>query len=299
MKENKKLKTENFDGVVRIKNKENILPSYSLVKSGLKLTSAAVFSFLLLMSVSSVGGTVSYFSDSEGAMGNYFRADPISFKVDTATNQIDLSEEKKIELVMTPDEVSDPIQYFVSSRVISGNEEFCSRINILGTDPFSVATKLSSLSTDVSTTTGLWTITLNVPDELKVPGYSCQVELNYLGWNAGSELGKSFTDTKKIILLFFIPSTYKSLQVESISSEIVTPTIDETSQESVVEEITTEEDTSGSVEDKKEIMESDPTPTPTITPTPEVTPTVEPVVTSTPVEETPQVDSQEPSQLEI
>jgi hypothetical protein len=291
MKE-KKLITEYFDGVIRKgKSKNDFSHSGSLAKSGLKLFSASIFTFLLLLSISSVGGTVSYFNDTEGTLNNYLRADPVSFKVETAANQVDLSEEKIIDLVMLPDDISDPIQYFVSGKYISGDKEFCSGINVLGTSPFQVNSKIDSLVTDVSTTTGLWTITVNVPDDLKIPNKSCEVELTYLGWNAGSLLGKSFTDTRKVNLLFFIPGTYQaSSKVGGNSESLVVPTTTENSQG---DEVTQE---------SVEISGEEVVPTPTPTPTPEVEEVVEVIPIPTPTESTAQqvveVTVETPSQTE-
>lgn len=288
MKE-KKLITEYFDGVIRKdESKNDFSHSGFLAKSGLKLFSASIFTFLLLLSISSVGGTVSYFNDTEGTLDNYLRADPISFKVETAANQVDLSEEKIIDLVMTPDEISDPIQYFVSGKFISGDYEFCSGINVLGSNPFSISSKVITLVTEVSTTTGSWTLTVNIPEELKIPNKSCEVELTYLGWNAGSLLGKSFTDTRKVNLLFFIPSTFKVPSQTSFVPEITSTPIEEkiVDNPEVVSEI---------VEEKVEEVLPTPTPTP-VEEVVEVTPT--PTPTPTPTEIPPEPVSETPSQTE-
>ncbi len=278
MKENKKLKTEYFDGVKRKERINDIYPTtFTLIKPSLKLSLTVVASFLLLLSVSSVGGTVSYFSDTESTLSNYLRADPISFKVETEADQIDLSEEKKIDLIMTPDEISDPIQYFVTSKVISGDSEFCAGIGLIGSEPFPVNTTTGSLLTEVSTATGLWTITTQVPDILKIPGKSCEVEFTYLGWSDGSALGKSFTDTRKVTLLFFIPSTFEVpkvnfAQVVTSSEEVLlveenlsedNPPVVDASTDEKQEVVEVEKETEQPKEEKEEeVVVPTPTPTP-------------------------------------
>ncbi len=296
----KKLITEYFDGVKRngktIKSFSMNLP---LIKSGLKLSLATIFSFLLLLSVSSVGGTVSYYNDTEGVFNNYFRADPISFKVETATDQIDLSQDKRIDLVMTPDEISDPIQYFVASKIIAGDGEFCSGINVTGTLPFSVSSRIDSLNTDISTTTGIWTLTASVADGLKSPGMSCQVELTYLGWNAGSILGKSFTDTRKINLLFFIPSTYKiNIPVDTPAVVEVISDVEAVTEDTQSSDAETPSTTEATSTDENAVPEPTPTPSPvpTVTPTPEVTVTPEPDTTPVPTQVSSEIPEPTPSQ---
>lgn len=262
-------------------NKEN---NNKKIKSGLKIFGVSVLSFVVLLGLSSVGGTVSYFNDTEESLGNYLRADPISFKVDTPLTQIDLTSEKQIEIVMTPDETSEPIQYFVTSKVISGGDTFCRSINAFGTWPFPINGKVDSIVTDVSTSTGSWTLTASVPEEERIANNSCVVELSYFGWNAGAELGHAFTDTRTITFEFFIPSTYVNNSVKVFTEPVsssqpvdITPSGGEgdptqaTSTEAVPEENSVPEDA----------LEVSPTPTPT----PEVTLTPEPTVTPTPAPE--------------
>lgn len=257
------------------------------IKSGLKIFGVSLLSFIVLVGLTSVGGTVSYFSDEEDALSNYFRADPISFKVETPLTQIDLTSEKQIEIVMTPDELSDPIQYFVTSKVISGDEKFCQSINIFGTWPFPVNGQVGSIVTDVSTSTGSWTLTASVPESEKVANNSCVIELNYFGWNAGSELGHAFTDTKTVTFEFFIPSIYVNNSVK-VSSEPVSPPPPEDilpsggegdPTQSITTEVIPEENS-----EPVDVPVVSPTPTPEVTTTPEetVTPSPTPEVVSTP-----------------
>ncbi|MFZ2521877.1 MAG: hypothetical protein WAX44_02620 [Minisyncoccia bacterium] len=220
-----------FDGVLlpTIKNTtENTKKSAntnfggSLFISGFRLASVIIVSFGILISVSSVGGTVSYFNDRELSLSNYLRADPIIFSVSPASSQVDLSGESSLELIMTPDPTSDPIQYFVSSKKVSGDDLFCNSIHILGTWPFPVDGQFVGLVTETSNTTGSWTLNLSVPEEAKVPNSSCEIELTYFGWNDGVSVSKAFTDTKKVLITLFIPDDYVAKnQAESLVQSII------------------------------------------------------------------------------
>lgn len=186
--------------------KKTNMPVINAIKTVCKIVGAVFVVFILALRVSSVGGTVSYFRDSEDSLNNYLKADLISFGISTETTQVDLSNESSFSIVMTPDSTSGPVQYFVSTKVITGDQLFCSKINAFGTWPFPINGKLFSTVTDISTTTGSWTITASVPEEDKIPGSSCVLEFSYLGWSANSELGRSFSDTRKVNIEFFIPN---------------------------------------------------------------------------------------------
>ncbi|MFZ2523581.1 MAG: hypothetical protein WAW92_04320 [Minisyncoccia bacterium] len=185
----------------------------AFVFSSIRIFIVSLVSFVVLLSLASVGGTVSYFQDTEQSLANYFRADPISFKLTVSQHQVDLSSENKVELVMTPDATSDPIQYYISAKIISGDDVFCGSIDLVGTWPFPISGKFLPLLTETTTITGSWTTTLSVPEENKIADSSCLVEITYFGWSADAPLGRSYTDTQKVLIQFFIPSNFVSMNI--------------------------------------------------------------------------------------
>lgn len=213
--------THHFDGVIRKRRKE-------LTFSTLKIVGMSSVVLSLLFSLSYVGGTVSYFNDVEASIGNYLRADPIIFSVTPEAAQVDLSQDYELTLNMVPDNTSDPIQYFVTSKFVSGDEAFCGRIHALTTYPFPMNGYVSLFTTDVSSTTGPWTMTLSLLPDDKVPDSSCVVELTYLGWRDGFDIGRSFNDVKKVTLNLFVPSeqsNLKSAEVKVQDAQVVSPPV--------------------------------------------------------------------------
>ncbi len=188
--------------------------------SGLKMFGASIAAIVLFFSFSSIGDTVAYYKNIEKSIGNFLQADPLSFVLVLATSteesvtsdtMIDLSGlEKKIIPVMTPDSLSEPIQYFVTSKITGGDSALCEAVNVLGTFPFPYDGKLASIYTATTTDTGSWTLSLSVPEESKVPNSLCIIDLVYFGWNADAPFGRGYRDKQKITLTLYIPSDYLS-----------------------------------------------------------------------------------------
>lgn len=241
------------DGVLKKETfKDEVLITRQLIFSGTKVFLSFFLVFVLFLTLFRVGGTVSYFTDVEMALSNYLRADPISFQVSSDKNQIDLSQgDALVTIVMTPDAISDPIQYFVSSNVVEGDLDFCNAVSVSGTWPFPVSGLLTSTITETSIVTGSWTLTINVPEVYRVANKSCLIELTYLGWNAGAELGRSFSDTKKISFTFYIPSDYNLSQ--PISSAPQSFVQEDNSQNEITHEVQTEVETEGNLPESETI----------------------------------------------
>lgn len=199
-----------FNGVKRQNVRANNPPLIKslIFASGLRLSFTVLATFLFLISLSSVGSTTSLFYDSEQSISNYFRADPISFSVSPEDSQIDISSARSLELIMKPDPNSDPIQYFVSVKKLVGDDSFCNSIKAFGTWPFPTDTNFVGFVSEATNTTGSWTVEFSVPDDKKIPNSSCIIEITYFGWNDNLPLSRSYTDTQKVQVTFFIPSDF-------------------------------------------------------------------------------------------
>ena len=86
MQNNKTIKKEmgSFDGIRR-NSKTKTFDSHQsksgMLYSGLKMTGVVSLALVLLLSLSNIGSTMSYFSDVEKSIGNYLQADPLYFTV--------------------------------------------------------------------------------------------------------------------------------------------------------------------------------------------------------------------------
>ncbi|MDO8548430.1 MAG: hypothetical protein Q7R71_02045, partial [bacterium] len=169
-----------------------------------KIAALAIVAYALLIGISSVGGTVSYFSDVETSIGNYLRADPLYFSVAPATTTIEVGGEDALFVpVMTPGEESEPVQYYVASQMTGGDGALCSALSVLTTAPFPYDGPLLGLLTATTTEVGPWALTFGVaPDSLAVPGASCTADLIYTGWNADAAPGSGYSDVQKVSLTF-------------------------------------------------------------------------------------------------
>lgn len=219
-----------FDGIIRPKmlNTECLtFQTFSAKKikySGLKMVGVSLIAVFLLVSLSSVGSTMSFFNDVEKSVGNFFQADPVYFTVAMATStQIDMSLGTQVILpVMIPGEDSEPIQYFVTAQMTGGDSVLCDAIHVLGTFPFPYDGPLLGIVTATTTDVGAWTLSFSLASgNTFATSTSCNVELTYKGWNADSVPGKGYSNTEKISLVFYVNAT-SSIPVilPDITSEI-------------------------------------------------------------------------------
>ena len=179
----------------------------NISRSLAKVTSVGLLLLLIFVGASSAGSTVSYFSDLETSLNNFFQADPLDFTVVVASSSpIDMSHgEQMIVPVMTPGADSEPIQYFVQAHMVGGDSALCSAIQLLGTAPFVYDAPLLSLSTGTSTETGPWALTFSLPPSARPAlSASCSVDLIYRGWDARVAWGQGYSDEEHVLLAFSV-----------------------------------------------------------------------------------------------
>lgn len=240
---NKTNSNKPFDGIKRLErvscnsesNQNKISTNWFLdtVKSsGLKLAIVVAFTFILSVSLSSVGSTVSYFNDLEVSFGNYLKADPLGFKVlinGVNTAQVDLGDgETMFVPEMIPNSDSEPIQYFVTSKITGGDSGLCNSVNVMGTYPFPYDGKVALLSTATSTQVGSWALSFTLPNSENFINSSCTMDLVYKGWNADSNYGSGYSDTQVFSITFYVPNVVQPLKLSSpiiiLEEEVATTT---------------------------------------------------------------------------
>ncbi len=218
---------------------------------GLKLTLLTVVVFFVALSFSSVGSTVSFYRNVEKSIGNFMQADPLSFKV-AIENESDGSSSATVDMlsgetiltpIMTPDEASEPIQYFVKSEFTGGDSDLCNSIQVLSTFPFPHNGSLAGLITSTSTSVGAWTLEFSLPDASLFANKSCMMDLVYEGWNATSPYGKGYRDVQKFSITFTVPEVFESNLKISLPETLVETPPEETEEiPSIPEESTTVEE---------------------------------------------------------
>ena len=228
-----------FDGVRPVNQTSHLLDTECLTKltsekrkmiySGLKMVGVSFVVFVLLIKLSSVGSTMSYFSDIEKSIGNYLRADPLYFSVALQNgNQIDLnSGEQTIVPTLTLGEDSEPLQYFVTAKMTAGDSNLCGAIDVLGTFPFPYDGPLLGILTATTTEIGSWALSISLATStIFAENTWCNVDLVYKGWNADVAPGKGYSSTEKISLSFYIPAQSATTTIASVIPDAVIENLD-------------------------------------------------------------------------
>ncbi len=237
--------------------KKEISPPHKNIYSGLKMIGVVVLIFALFAGLSSIGGTVSYFSDTETSIGNKLQAGSLGFNNSTTTtpgiaqslnaidsNTVENISNKQFSVNIEESEGSLPAVYTVSGLLDPGNPVGCDKLNITASlgdynydGPFTLFT-----STQISEM-GEWQFLVSLPvvnAELE-PNAICKGEIIF---NAGladvaEELIHTYTDEKRYpfelenwgeepitkvapVVLFDVPSN------SSGGGESVEPVVDET-----------------------------------------------------------------------
>lgn len=240
--------------IAQIANMPIEIPKINFAPKIARLSGAFVLALLVLIGLSRVGGTVSYFSDMEESIGNYFKADPLDFDVEVASSTeatVDLTFGGQVLLpIMSPKPDSSEIQYYVKSDYVSGDLGLCEAVKVFGTFPFPYDDKLLLLKTATTTATGAWSLEISIPDPSIFLNTSCVTDLVYVGWNNGLPEGTGFSHTEKIRLTINIgeiPSITTFSSARFVESNVVS----DEDLASTTEEATTTDPTDESVSDDK------------------------------------------------
>ncbi len=285
------LNKKTFDGVNRRKfletetfATENSIQIISLKYSGLKMIGVGILSVALLVSLSFVGGTVSYYADEENSVGSKLLTSPLNFDVEIASStsaQVSISEGGELLVpYMFPLVDSKEIQYSVNSTFVSGDLGLCSSIKALGAFPFPYDGNLIGLQTGFSTQTGSWALTFSVPDISLFSGATCTVDMVYKGWNKDSVVGEGYSDVQKVTITFTTPEIIAPVQFRESSALVENPEVPTESVETpVVEDEVLPTETAEVVEESTAPVETEVVEAETEPIVPEVLPEPTPEVT--------------------
>ena len=154
-----------------------------------------------------VGSTCAFFSDSEKTTANVFIADPLAFSLAPQNGKIDLGAgEQQFTVAVTPDEQSDPLQYYIRATQTGGDDALCQAVRVYSTAPNVFDGQLLSLISPTSTQMGSWTLHFylsGAPEDFD--NASCTADITFIGSNASALLGQGFTDKHSLSLTFFVP----------------------------------------------------------------------------------------------
>lgn len=183
------------------------------------LTSCVVVALITFVSNSwSIGGTVSYFSDTEKTIENLLHAVALDFTAIpdsttfTFTEDGVLNDPDGLITLVAPEVGSVALKHRVAVAVSSGNPVFCDAITATTISPFVYSGPLSALSaTDVSFS-GPWTLELNLESDSYLPDDQCIVDIIYSAWNASLTDGSSrYVDEERVQLTFTAPTPLASI----------------------------------------------------------------------------------------
>ena len=176
----------------------------------LQIFIALLLPVVAFLGASTVGNTVSYYSDVESTISNFLRADPLGFRLSLlGSSQVDMSNGAQYVLpIFTPNEDSEPIQYAISSYLSAGDITLCGLLEIEATSTFSYSGPLLLLSTGMSTATGALPIRFALPAGYSAnENTSCFIDLIFVGRNANAGVGEGYSDIQRLSIQFFLPST--------------------------------------------------------------------------------------------
>ena len=201
---------------------KEISPPRKNIYSGLKMIGVAVLIFALFAGLSSVGGTVSYFSDIETSIGNKLQAGILGFAnslKDTSENNLLLASAQSVNVLNsdTVENISNkqfsvnveesdgslPATYTVSGLLDPGNPVGCDKLNITASlGDYNYYDGLFTLftSTQISEM-GEWQFLVSLPvdnTELE-PNAICKGEVIFSAGLAdvAEELIHTYTDEKR------------------------------------------------------------------------------------------------------
>ncbi len=231
------------DGIKKPVKSNLFLPTEetsSLQNNGLKVVFVSVFAILISLSLSSVGNTISYYRDFERTIENLLQTNHLGFDVEVlelSSAQVDLTSGiGDLVPVMTPKENSSPIQYSVKSEYVSGDMGLCNAIQVLSTWPFPESTSLVSVVTDVSTTTGPWSLHFSVPDPSNFSNTTCTMNLVYTGFDENVPFGEGYSDTETFSITFNVAEIAPLVPASLVADTLLEETLPPVEEESLVED---------------------------------------------------------------
>jgi len=233
-------------------------------------TSVVLIATTFMVNMWSIGGTISYFNDTETATQNSLGANALDFTAIPAdatftfTDGVLDNPDGLITLV-APETGSVLLKYSVWTEYGGGNQAFCDAITVETADPFNYSGPLTALTASGVSFSSSWALAMSlVGDGAYQPGDTCVIDIVYRGWNALLAEGSGgYGDEERTQLTFTAP-TQSLAPAARFMMEV--PEILNLTTEVPPEEVTNE----GATEENTDLNEINP----------------EPPVAETPLEET-------------
>ncbi len=183
------------------------------------IVGAIILACFCVVGLSSVGTTVSYFTDTEASLANVLQASMLDFSVIADGDEYtflgtSLDDEDDVLLtVITPEEGTDNVVYDVFVQKIDGTDAFCSVISASSSVPFIYDGKILLLSQNNVAFDIPWAVGFSLSSSGL--GYSagdeCVVDIVYKAHTQGVVTG-GYSDEERIRLEFYAPIIIEPLQ---------------------------------------------------------------------------------------
>lgn len=199
------------EGIINV---HTMLPVARNEYSKLFLLSVTFILIILMMSFSTVGSTVSYFSDVETSSANALMANALDFTAQsngTSFTFIEgvLDNPEGLITFVAPEAESTALAYGVRVELVSDTGTFCDALQADTIDPFTYSGKLLDLNasgTPILFNTS-WTLDVSLGNGTYVSGDMCVVDLIYTAWNVDvDETSGGYEDEERIQLTFTAPA---------------------------------------------------------------------------------------------
>lgn len=218
------------------------------------------------LALGNIGGTSSYFADTERASANILSASAIDVvaSVDGAEFNLLVTTDapgQSVTPLIIPEPTSAAVQYTLKVEMTSGSQVFCEALSVSAdAPPFTYNGPLLSLSTASTTITGPWPMLVYVGGDASgvLNGDVCAVDLVYDAWGADVVSG-GYDDEERVTLQFTasVPEPIIEPSVLGASSFVAEPLGDETQEELVEEKKEVVEEATEDVAEEVETISSE------------------------------------------
>ncbi len=162
--------------------------------------------------------TLAYFRDDETSRANVFAAISLDFLMNPGevSTPIEAGGEIFLRPLMKTESGSSPIMYRAFIEEVGTPAPLCGLLlAVATTSPFVYSGALTSLSTEATTTTGHWGLSISLPDATGLSdGEKCTVHLVYRGWNKDAPENTGYTDEERdsFTFIFKAPTSLESVE---------------------------------------------------------------------------------------
>lgn len=186
-------------------------------------TAAILVFALIVVSVGTLGSTLSYFNDREVSTGNSFEAIGLGFSVEVDSANV-LFEDGVIVgdgggvlFTLTPEVLSADMRFSVSADVVGSSSPLCTKMSTNTLNPHPFSGLLVDLEGSTITFDTPWFMGLSLVDETGLTdGDVCDVSISFTSWYFDSEEDQGYFDEEEIVLHATYSAPEAATQTESL-----------------------------------------------------------------------------------